>query len=64
MIYSVEKISERESKNIYIESGRESNERTVATKEVINTGRDSNLVYCDYHDKGVLVVATTLTKKY
>ncbi len=49
---------------MFEDAAREGKERTVATKEVIYTGRDSNLVYCDYHDKGVLLVATTSLKKY
>jgi hypothetical protein len=64
VIYSFDKICEKQSKNIFAETGREPKERTIATKEVIYTGQDSNLVYCEYVDKGLLLVASTSTKKY
>lgn len=63
LIYSFDKISEKASKNIYIEAGREDSELAVATKEVIYTGRESNLVYCAYVEKGVLVVGASVKKK-
>jgi hypothetical protein len=47
-----------------VETGQEMKERTIATKEVIYTGQDSNLVFCEYVDKGLLLVATTSNKIY
>lgn len=64
VIYSFDKICQKQSKNIFMETGKEVKDRNVATKEVIYTGRDTNLVYCDYLDKGVLLVASTSLKKY
>lgn len=64
VIYSLDKICEKQSKSIFSENNKDSREKGVATKEVIYTGRDSNIVCCEYHDKGVLLVASTSIKKY
>ena len=52
------------AKDIYTDSKNDESNRIISNKEVIYTGRDSNLVYCSYHSKGVLVVASSNTKKY
>ena len=52
------------AKDIYSDSKNESDQKIISNKEVIYTGRDSNLVYCNYHSKGVLVVASSSKKKY
>lgn len=63
LIYSFEKICEKPSKNLYSDIEKDTKEQTIATKEVIYTGRESNLVYCRYHEKGVLVIGASVKKK-
>jgi hypothetical protein len=61
VVYSFEKICGKVQEGGISSSAREDN---IAAREVIYTGRDSNLVYCEYVDKGLLLVATTSPKKY
>lgn len=64
LIYSFDKLCEKMAKDIYADDKNEGSKRIISNKDVIYTGRDSNLVYCSYHTKGVLVVASSTIKKY
>jgi hypothetical protein len=63
LIYSLEKLREKMAKDIYAEQSSTS-QKSISNKEVIYTGRDSNLIYCGYHSKGVLLVISAIKKVF